>query len=220
MSDYRVEVTGGEAFNPREWLRREVLWAYLVVPYSRLYQTWFNNTALSYHDSNLSRRDFFAKENEPGLSFFNHGKAISSLLHQSLLFKAMRSGQRVPYVNILKLQAGAVDRALTTISAIEPDNINTQRVFEECEAVARTVHFSEYYSYSQSMRLFKASNLMGRLAAGQIQLWLEQASPYDTDETLVIDNGGVSRSSGPNIDRLAPIFQQIVAGERFQELRQ
>ena len=45
----RVEVVGQGTLKPREWLRRDVLWASLMSPCSRQIAGWLDGTAVSQH---------------------------------------------------------------------------------------------------------------------------------------------------------------------------
>ncbi|HXR50460.1 MAG TPA: hypothetical protein VN778_05545 [Verrucomicrobiae bacterium] len=56
MSETRVRVADTGTFTPREWLRREVLWASLMIPYTEQYAGWFNEKELYHHKGNSSRQ--------------------------------------------------------------------------------------------------------------------------------------------------------------------
>jgi hypothetical protein len=224
MSDYRIEVTGREEFEPREWLRREVLWGYFMTPYSKLFGTWSGGLALDHYNGNVGRRELYATypddDEMMSKSFINHGKVIAGLLHADNMFRSMRGGRTTGFVDILELQASTLDRMLANGDSVEPTKETVDSIYGQCYSLVRDIPLGGGDTFRNSRRLLMASRLVGRLAAGELKTWLETATQDDEQPkpTLVIPDGGKARSAGPRVDLLTPVFQQVVDSVRFQEL--
>jgi hypothetical protein len=61
---------------------------------------------------------------------------------------------------------------------------------------------------------------MTGLAISEISKWRETAAQNEegTLPTLIIPNGGTPRSAGQRVEKLQPVFHEIVCSERFQKL--
>ncbi len=221
MSDYRVQVSGQEKFDPREWLRRDVLWASLMSPYGRQLGSWLDSTARLQHSGNVSRQTLYATYDDPDMlsaAFFNQGKNIAGMVSSIALFRACMPRMRVKaQITPIELQAAAVDAALSG----RPSNVvSDTRAYSNCEQLVWDAHRAEPGQFGVAHRFLRASRVMTALAAQESADWIE-ASMQNEDGSLpviVIKNGGQPRSGGPRIAMLEPIFHQILGSPAYQEL--
>jgi hypothetical protein len=49
MAEARILVEGEDSFNEREWLRREVLWSSLMLPYDQHFRSWIQGLEHDYY---------------------------------------------------------------------------------------------------------------------------------------------------------------------------
>ena len=81
MSESRIVVQGETQFNPREWLRRELLWASLMAPYGQQLNDWLevDGNRFDQHMGNVSRQHIYSQETDSesqAIAFFNGAKVI------------------------------------------------------------------------------------------------------------------------------------------------
>lgn len=223
MSEFRVQVYGQETFSPREWLRRDVLWASLVTPYKAQFATWLNGTAAQQHNGNVSRQALLNKYDDPeflSASFFNQGKNIAGMVSSATLFKACLS--RTPKIDQLtppiRLQAAVVD---ATLSGGRPAvTVSDIKAYGDCERLIRDAHGAEPGQFGVANRFLQASRIMTALAAQESADWVA-ASVQNQDgslPSLTIEDGGHPRSGSPRVAMLQPIFHQIITSSAYQEL--
>ena len=79
MQESAITAAGNKQFNPREWLRKEVLWGYLMCPYDLQWGGWLNKdvTEAYHHQSNESRYKLYSAQEDDKLQvlgFINQGK--------------------------------------------------------------------------------------------------------------------------------------------------
>lgn len=220
MSGTRVEVTGYGEFDPREWLRRDVLWASLMSPYSKQMEGWIDGTQKAQHDGNVSRQNLYAQDEDPetqSMAFFNQGKNVAGLISSVALFRASVAGTRQgASVTPIEIQAEAVDLALEKTSKIDP-------VVSEADAYDRCSRFvflasdaTQDFIASRSLR--KAASVMSGLAVTEAATWVDASQAREDLPNLIIHGGGHPRSSGPRVEVLQPIFRQILASETYRAL--
>ncbi len=225
MLESRVSVLGEATFNPREWLRREVLWASLMTPYKTQLDGWLNGTQISQHAGNVTRRDYYAREANAealSLSLFNQGKNVAGLVSASVLFKVTaRNLETEDTAALLLVQADRIDRVLTTVPVSRASDEFEANVFDDCIKLATTATAQPEGQFGRTHRYLKASRLMVTLAASEATAWVESSQQTDdtaTTQLLVIQNGGYPRSAGPRVDSLQPIFNTIIASQDYQAL--
>jgi hypothetical protein len=221
----RVEVKDVGEFNPREWLRRELLWASLMTPYSQQLDSWVSGTQLSQHSGNVSRRDVYNGHQDPesqSLGFFNQGKNIAGLVSSIVLFNVlMHRPQEGASVDILGLQAKAIDKVLARVTSGQFDTVLAEpEIYKECQRLVRLAIEDDTH-FSTNARLLRASKIMTGLACQETRDWLA-ASRQDLETTLpqlTIPDGGHPRSGGDRVDMLQPIFHGFVESEQFRALK-
>ncbi len=225
MAENRVEVIGYGEFDPREWLRREVLWASIMAPYSYQMESWLNNTRKALHDGNVSRKEFYDVEGDvelQSLSFFNHGKTIAGPLTSAALFKASMD-QPSGFVDILDVQAKSVDKVLSRIS-VRPTttelSISANEAFSRCSDLTQLAATKAPANFLREHNLLRAASIMSILATSETRAWTQNSMQNNEGSlpTLVIENGGFPRSAGPKVERLQPIFHQIIESESYLAL--
>lgn len=231
MTKARIQVRGEKEFTEREWLRREVLWASLMTPYSAQMAGWFNGTAVHQHNSNISRATLYAEKkfdlDSQVMAFFNQGKNIASILSSATLFKSAiaekprEDGEELTG-HVLKTQTRVVDMAIgrTPSNSINlaTDDLDAYR---KCQLlVVHAEGATTEKQFARRQRLRRASRIMIGLAKEEIRKWRLEATqdPENSRPALEISNGGHPRSTGPRVEKLQPIFHQIVQSELYQRL--
>ncbi|HXY18052.1 MAG TPA: hypothetical protein VEH48_01370 [Candidatus Nitrosopolaris sp.] len=222
MSDSRVEVIGQDEFNPREWLRRELLWASLMAPYRDQLDGWLDGRAIAQHDGNVTRRDLYDIDGDTeakALAFFNQGKNIAGIISSAILLRAGADGtiEKHP-ADMLEVQANGVDRVLGRIAANEVIiiEIPEDRAYEVC---SRLVHIA-MAGIDRQDHLTYASLIMTELAIAETKSWLDTARQNEAGSLpiLKISDGGYPRSAGARVDKLQPVFHKIIESEPYQDL--
>jgi len=228
MSEYRIEVVGEEAFNPREWLRRDVLWASLMSPYDQQMKGWIDGSQLAQHQGNVSRQNTYGKEDEldteaQAMAFFNQGKNIAGLVTSAALFTAYKNGfGRGKSVDLLEVQAKNIDKVMS----VAPEYADRMEAGEEFKSEKE-----QYELCSEAMVLNQCDDrfvrIMSRydvatarmvgMAARETADWLETASNMSLP-TLAVNNGAHPRSVGPRVEALKPIFESAVASPEYRAL--
>jgi hypothetical protein len=232
MSETRIRIEGGDKFNEREWLRREVLWSSLVIPYGSLMKSWHDGIEVQYHNSNVSRTDLFNESaDDPetqARTFFNQGKKIATIVASASLFRLNPSNEdlQTSYINgtepsqeVLRMQARNVDIAIgklavRTIPPIQGD----LNAFQESKRLAKRAY--DLSDFARKRLLLRAGKIMSGLAISEVAVWREMANQDDEESlpTLTVTNGGTPRSAGPRVEKLQPVFHEIVQSEQFQSL--
>ena len=221
---YRIEVDGADRFDPHEWLRREVLWASLMSPYDEQLQRWFAGRAHDQHAGNRTRQHVYEGEDNPelqALAFFNHGKTIGGIISSAVLFRITLDRSVEVGINHLEEQA----RVVTSVLGREPGDFTPEEVSEEasfsaCSALAKAIAKKDLDLLVKNEKRLRVSNIMSALACREAKIWVG-ASLQNSEQTLpvlTIPNGGYPRSVGDRVDRLQPIFHQIVDSEQYQAL--
>jgi hypothetical protein len=225
----RVQLVDGSAFAPREWLRREILWASLMSPYTLQLNEWLSASAstgikMRQYSGNVSRREIYSRSKEPeyqSLAFFNQGKVIGGLVSSAALFKAcMPRSSEGAYVDMLRLQADTVDRVLADSPTGSPVlSISETEIFTTCARLAKQAHAARKERVTASLWLHASQNIR-KLAAEQARKWVAVALQDEQAilPQLVIPNGGTPRSAGPRVEMLQPLFHHIVESEAYQVL--
>jgi hypothetical protein len=219
MSATRVEVINYGAFDAREWLRRDVLWASLMSPYSQQMSGWIDGTQKAQHDGNVSRQNLYAQNENAeaqAMAFFNQGKNVAGLISSVALFQASIAGTRqgAP-VTPIAIQAKAVDLVLD--SEVKSDRILPEsEVYERCSRLAVQASLGAGIVASRSLR--KASQLMTDVAVVEASSWVAASLTDETLSKLTINDGGHPRSAGPRVEMLQPLFKKVLASETYQSL--
>lgn len=226
MTESRINVIGQNQFNPREWLRREVLWASLMTPYSRQLATWLDGTAYDHHMGNKTRQSVYQQENDPeaqSLGFFNQGKNIAGMISSVALFDACtdRDGFGA-HVNIPGVQARSVDTVIDRLG----DELSTMlypheeesEIFSDCTSLVKQAVALECGNAKRNIAFSKAGVMMTWLASAETARWLENAKQDISSPLpiLEIQDGGFPRSAGSRVDKLQPVFKKIVASELYK----
>lgn len=219
MSATRVEVIDYGAFEPREWLRRDVLWASLMSPYSQQMQGWLDGTQKAQHDGNVSRQNLYAQDVDAevqAMAFFNQGKNVAGLISSIALFQVSVAGSRQgAVVTPVEIQAKAVDLVLG--GEATPDRASSEsEVYARCSRLAIQASIGEGIIASRSLR--KASQLMTDLAVAEASSWIEVSQESENLPQLTINDGGHPRSAGPRVEMLQPFFRQILASEAYRSI--
>jgi hypothetical protein len=227
MSETRIQVEGEDSFNEREWLRREVLWSSLMLPYDQHFRSWIQGLEHDYYSSNVSRQAVFNGENysqAQALGYFNEGKKIATLLSSAALFRTViheepgKDGATISDTS-LKMQARSVDIAVGKSQVKSIELQDEKSVFAESERMAMLAIGSES-SFARNHRLLRAAKVMTGLAINEMTKWREMPVQNHgaTLAELIIPNGGTPRSRGPRVEKLQPVFHEIVNSDRFQKL--
>jgi hypothetical protein len=233
MTDTRIQVEGEDSFNEREWLRREVLWGSLMAPYPDQMNGWLNGLETSHYFSNSSRQKVYAEfdssAESQSKSFFNQGKVIGGILSSATVLRASLKEEDLqkfydvdasPNYDALKLQAKNVDIVLGNIGirSIALQGGETAS-FSETERMAKRARNTES-QFARWRFLLRSGKIMSGLAIQEVSKWRETAAQNEegTLPTLIIPNGGTPRSAGPRVEKLQPVFHEIVCSERFQKL--
>jgi len=222
MPESRIEIIGEAEFTPGEWLRREVLWASLVAPYSHQMAGWLDNDAeraLQQHNGNVSRQQLFAAESDPRFAshaFLNQGKNIAGLISSAVLFKVSMPGQLHNVINVLDVQAENVDKVLARLSddsAGAEQSLSESEVFQTSAKLVAAAANPEVSRTQAKKNFLRAHKLMSVLASTEAASWVESSYQNEagTLPILKIHNGGHSRSSGPKIDALQSLFDRIIS---------
>jgi hypothetical protein len=235
-----LEIVGGDQFNEREWLRREVLWASIISPYDVQLETWQTDTAIQQHNGNFSRATLYYQlgskdENTIDLesqsqAIFNQGKNIGGMLSSVSLFMLLQSSTAPSFEagiskDILAGQTRGIDIALgntalraVTVSAetgTEPD----LTAYKACQSLVLSACETSLGSYARTHQLRRAAQIMATLATKEVIYWRNLIGAY-SEEThmLSIPNGGHPRSAGPRIEQRQPILNNIVASDAYRAL--
>jgi hypothetical protein len=220
MAEYRINVIGEESFKPREWLRREALWAYLMSPYGRQLDDWKNEngTRFDQHIGNVSRQSIYAEQPDPeshALSFFNQGKHIGGLITSAAMLRAGVASENRLVVDVLALQTRAVDISLAgRVQCVLKSDFE---VFSQTAKLVRDADAVSLGQYGRNQRLVRASGNMMNLASEETIAWLEVATQNETNPlpTLTVNDGGHPRSVGPRVEMLQPIFHDILNSDGY-----
>jgi hypothetical protein len=222
MSGSRIDVINQIEFSPREWLRREVLWASLMVPYRQQREDWLNGNAYGYYSGNVSRHQISALSSDAesqALAFLNQGKTIAGLISSIALFETinLKLLDASP-IETLGVQADSIDKVLGNIalnSSIETTEELEKIAFDECyhfvkKASEEPDRSREYLAY--------ADRIITELATNETQSWIATSRQNEEGSlpVLVVQDGGYPRSAGGRVDRLQPIFRQIIESEQYQ----
>jgi hypothetical protein len=227
MTEARIQVEGEDSFDEREWLRREVLWSSLMLPYEEHFKSWIQGLEYAYYETNISRQDLFNAENyihAKSLGFFNEGKKVATILSSAALFRTVmleypgRDGEEISD-HTLKMQARSVDIAAgkSQVKSLELEDDTS--AFAESERMA-TLAIDSESSFARNYRLLRAAKVMTGLAINEMAKWREMSVQNEEGNLaiLTIPNGGTPRSAGPRVKKLQPVFHEIVSSERFQKL--
>lgn len=222
MTNTRIEVIGAGEFNPREWLRREVLWASLMVPYRQQHKNWLDGIAYDHYTGNVSRRQIYALSSDAesqALAFLNQGKTIAGLMSSIALFETinLKLLDASP-IETLGVQADSIDKVLGNIalnSSIETTEELEKIAFDECYHL---VKFASNNPDRSREYLAYADRIITELATNETQSWIATSRQNEEGSlpTLVVQDGGYPRSAGDRVDRLQPIFHQIIESEQYQ----
>jgi|GEM_PF-758369 len=232
MPETRVQIIGEKKFDERTWLRREVLWASLITPYSIQWGTWINGTAIDQHNGNFSRATLYSENkldiDSQALAFFNQGKNVAGIISSSAVFRTMmydnpRNDDEELSDYVIRTQAKCVDIALGNVAArcIElPSDISSYKECQRLAVLSDTPSRLPGEMFARRHRLLRAGKVMSALARVEVENWRNMAKqdPENLLPNLVVYNGGHPRSAGPRVDRLQPIFHEIVSSEEFQTL--
>ena len=226
MIENRVSIVGDGEFNPREWLRREVLWASLMAPYGQQLEDWVKESGnrVDQHLGNLSRQEIYSRDLDPesqALSFFNQGKNIGGLITSAIVFDSLMEISSRTHVDILAIQSRNVDRVLKVAMANPMQSpVDSTDVFDQATRNVRMAVTNENGQYGNTHRLIRARRLMNQLASFYTGDWIMKALHEEGDGLthLVINDGGTPRSAGPRVDRLQPVFREILNSEHYLSL--
>lgn len=223
----RVEVIGQGEFDAREWLRRDVLWASLMSPYSRQIAGWLDGSAIQQHNGNVSRQQLYASmktdAEAQSMAFFNQGKNVAGLISSVALFRIlMVGGNEGSVVNLIDVQANSVDKVLGRIATKTATTQTSEAVaYANCAEIVKSSQINPN-QFGNKHRLLRASNIMAELATSEARLWIEAS--YQDEESLlphlIINNGGHPRSAGPRVEMLTPNFHKILQSEEYLALVQ
>jgi hypothetical protein len=222
----RVELVDGSEFDPREWLRRDVLWASLITPYQDQINTFLLDTARYQHDGNVNRIKTNANFSESDTatqaeSFFHEGKNVAGLISTVALLNVCRL--RVNHNSlseIIEIQASSIDKVLRLANSVELDESKTEeKAFGECER-ALTIFARSPSLYGHSRRLIGAGKSMIGFAGIEASRWMSNSLQNEggTLPVLHVQDGGTSRGSGPNVDMLQSILHSLPESELYANL--
>jgi hypothetical protein len=225
----RIEVIGESEFNPREWLRRDVLWASIVTPYPRQLAGWLDGeSAQKQHSNNVSRIEQFASYtgNEMAAEAFRHrGKNIAGMISSIALFQTLICQRGTLATTNLRVQARSVDHVLNRFRRGSFDtSFNDEAVYAECVNQVRLTAgldpSDEIQQFGYNKRFRTATKYLTGLVCQEVGLWLAEAEQNDkrTKPVLVVENGGVTRGSGPSMERLGQQLAQTEATAEYQDL--
>jgi hypothetical protein len=212
----RVQVIDKGELVPREWLRKEVLWASLMMPYEQQYQIWMSGRALDQYEGNANRQEVYDGFDDPesqALGFFNHGKKITSSISSAVLFKVISIDFiELPQTDLLELQASIIDKVLGRVALKETADMNYEEVYEICTQLIQTAENDK-----NKELLASAQRRMLRLSSLETRDWLERAEQNDegTLPVLQIPDGGTPRSAGARVEKLQPVFSQIISSRKY-----
>lgn len=226
MSEVRIRVIGQEHFEAREWLRKDVLWASLMTPYSRQMHGWLDGTAYAQHSGNVTRQSVYAAEDDAemqSLAFFNQGKNIAGLVSSLALFKSCSYKSELDKRSrMLETQAESVDRVLGDITIVPSlAEIPEEDIFKYCTELVESASVLPRGQFAANQMLVRASDAIAGIASSEASSWLD-ASLQDEEESLpvlTIHDGGHARSAGKRVNMLQPIFHRIVASPRYRVLK-
>lgn len=220
----RVQLADGSPFNKREWLRREVLWASLMTPYSYQLSQWLSEdggTRVQQHNGNVSRRDLFSRTDDPehqAQAFLNHGKVVAGLTLSAIILKISMSNKEEEPQIPLEIQADVIDRVLKESQQPVSYSAPEKEIFMRCVELAHRAHAAGQ-SLVASKSWLQASKLMRGLASNYAHDWIDLlGEDQGAFPQLIVPNGGTPRSSGPRVEELQPIFHEIVESEQFKSL--
>ncbi len=136
MSGFRVEIIGEQEFNPREWLRRDALWASLMSPYDQQMKGWSTGTQLAQHRGNTNRQAIYGDVSQndteaQSMALFNQGKNIAGLVTSAALFTSYREGFRNDSsINLLEVQANTIDKVMKRLVRPLSKPVDEQQAYE------------------------------------------------------------------------------------------
>jgi hypothetical protein len=226
-AETRAMLEDGSPFNEREWLRREVLWGSLMVPYRDQMNLFMNGGENAHYQDNASRVDIYAEDTNDqdlqAMAFLNAGKQLAGLLSGAALFRTSmfeqprEDGEPITE-RALTAQARSIDIALglRNISSIIPET--EKEAFLSSKRLATAAMFSESQSHAQRHFCLRAAKIMTGFAVQVAPTWqaYTQQDAEHSLPTLVVANGGTPRSVGPRKDALQPIFHEILASAEYQ----
>jgi hypothetical protein len=226
-AETRAMLEDGSPFNEREWLRREVLWASLMTPYSQQMRGFVSGAEVAHHQGNASRADTYAAYPEDSelqaKAFLNAGKKLAGLLSGAALFRSSmfefprEDGQPLTE-RTLTAQARSVDIALgiRNISSITPET--EAEAFISGKRLATAAMNTEVHTHAHRHYCLRAAKIMTGQAVQELPTWRAIAAQDEEQNlpTIVVSNGGTPRSAGPRVDSLQPIFNEILASVEYQ----
>lgn len=225
MPPQRIELTDGSPFDEREWLRRELLWASLMTPYSQQMNGFVSGAEIAHHFGNASRADLYATYTDDAeaqsKAFLNMGKKLAGILSGAALFRTTmyespRSDNEPVTRRTLQAQCLSIDIALgvRAISSIEPDTETDAFLSGQCLAAAANTSRG---AYARRHYCLRAAKIMTGLAVQELPRWRKLAEQDEAQSlpTLLVADGGTPRSAGPRVKALQPIFQEIVGSSEF-----
>jgi hypothetical protein len=221
MAGSRIKIIGEKVFNAREWLRREVLWASLMSPYPQQLDRWLDGRAVDQHNGNVSRRDVYRAGidiDSQALAFFNQGKNLAGIVSHAIVFQSAADGYiDKPVEEMLEIQSSTIEKTLGRVAINEVIRISDEKTYKICEHLARLA-LSE--PHDRDNNLNRAGYVMTELASAEASIWLLDALQNEDSSLpiLQINDGGHPRSAGDRVDKLQPVFQKIIASERYQAL--
>lgn len=226
MSRSRVEVVGQGDFIPREWLRKEVLWAYLIAPYGVQLNGWLdqNVSARAQHDGNVSRRDLFSRQKDPEaqpMVFFNQGKNVAGIISSAVLFRAgVCSSRDGTYFNVLEAQATAIDKVLGSRQSDFGKILPEGEAYREAARLAKLAYAPDAPQFGSNRRLMAANRIMFALASEEARHWLSLSRQDDQGslEPLLVPDGGTPRSAGPKVEAAQLMLHTILESEEYTRL--
>jgi hypothetical protein len=222
MFERHVEIVGEQPFVAREWLRRELLWGSLMVPYATRFSGWRNGATVAKIQGDSSRAQLYAQDlvscESQSLAFFNQGKYLSGLVASSLLCKLVRSEQPPAEgepisAKVIQLQAATIDKVLKNTSRNEQSLVS--EVLESSATLITSAENIPATDYVSRHSLLTAGKQLLRLAQAEAHDWLNGEQHFPV---LTIADGGTARSAGPRVEMLTPIFHEILASADYQAM--
>jgi hypothetical protein len=222
----RVTLEDGSPFDEREWLRREVLWGSLIVPYPEQMGYFLSGAESAHFSANASRADLYTTYTDDvetqAKAFLNTGKKLAGVLSGAALFRTtMREtlgedGEPVTE-RTLTAQALSVDIALGRRSVPSAMPASEAEAFTSGQRLATAVENASPQTYAHRHFCLRAAKIMTGLAIQELPSWRALAEQDATQSlpALVVVDGGTPRSGGPRVDRLQPIFHEILESEAY-----
>jgi hypothetical protein len=223
----RVTLEDGSPFDEREWLRREVLWGSLIVPYREQMGYFLSGAESAHFSGNASRADLYATYADDAeaqaKAFLNTGKKLAGVLSGAALFRTtmretLREDGEPVTERTLTAQALSVDIALgrRSVSSVMP--ASEAEAFTSGQRLATAVENASPQSYAHRHFCLRAAKIMTGFAVQELPGWRALAAQNEEQSlpALVVNGGGTPRSSGPRVDALQPVFHEILASDEYQ----